>query len=103
MKFLRKSSIEHSCLGNFRDTKFSFLCYTFNLLLKYPYLVRMREIADQQNFEYGHFICSVPIHLCSNIYFNSYSNFTLPGNVRKPEVGILGDIEMEHSSELSLI
>ena len=103
MKLLRQSSTEHSCLGNFRDTKFSFLCYTFNVLLKSPYLGRIRENTDQQNFEYGHFICSVPIHLCSNIYSNSYSNFTLPGNVRKPEGGILGDIEMEHSSELSLI
>ena len=103
MKFLRQSSTEHSCLGNFRDTKFSLLYYTFSLLLKSPYSVPMRENADQENFEYGHFICSVPIHSCSNFYSSSCSNFILPGNVRKPEVGILGDTEMEHSSELGLI
>ena len=66
MKFLRQFSEEHSCLGNFRDTKFSLLCYTFSLRCKSPYSVQMWENTDQENSEYEHFVCSVPIHSCSN-------------------------------------
>ena len=39
----------------------------------------------------------------SNPFRAKYSNFVLPGTLRKPEVVILGDIERKYLRELGLI
>ena len=63
------------------------------------YAVQMRENTDQKTPNTDTFYAvfnSNPFHAKCFI-------FILPGNLRKPEVVILGDIERKHLRELGLI
>ena len=63
------------------------------------YAVRMRKNTDQKTPNTDTFYAvsnSNPFHV-------KCFNFVLPGNLRKPEVAILGDIEGKHLGELGLI
>ena len=63
------------------------------------YAVRMRENTDQKTPNTDAFYAVFN----SNPFHAKCFNFILSGNLRKPEVVILGDIERKHLRELGLI
>ena len=87
------------CLKNIRIRGFSsphFPAFGMNTEI---YAVRMRENTDQKTPNTDTFYAVSN----SNPFHAKYSNFILPGNLRKPEVVILRDIERKHLRELGLI
>ena len=87
------------CVKNVRIRDFSsphFPAFGINTEI---YAVRMRENTDQKTPNTDTFYAvsnSDPFHV-------KCFNFILPGNLRKPEVAILGDIKGKHLGELGLI
>ena len=63
------------------------------------YAVQMWENMDQKTPNTDTFYAVFN----SNPFHAKYFNFILPGNLRKQEVVILGDIERKHLRELGLI
>ena len=63
------------------------------------YAVRMRENTDQKTPNKDTFYAVFK----NNTFHAKCFNFILPGNLKKQEVIILGDIERKHLGELGLI
>ena len=60
-----------------------------------PYLIRMRENADQNNSKYGHFLRSNNFQKCVKRYKNSYFLNRLDRQ--------LGPMELEHGYQIRLV